>query len=58
MKHEGAPEGAAVPADDTGKTPRAIERPERPRLGGLSGKLLLLTVVFVMLSEVFIYVPS
>lgn len=58
MKHEGAPEGAAVPADDTGKTPRAIDRPERPRLGGLSGKLLLLTVVFVMLSEVFIYVPS
>ncbi|WP_150525166.1 sensor histidine kinase [Roseibium sediminis] len=28
------------------------------RLGGLSGKLLLLTVLFVMLSEVFIYVPS
>ena len=58
MKHEGAPEGAAVPSDDTGKRPRAIDRPERPRLGGLSGKLLLLTVVFVMLSEVFIYVPS
>jgi hypothetical protein len=27
-------------------------------LGGLSGKLLLLTVVFVMLSEVLIFVPS
>lgn len=25
---------------------------------GLSGKLLLLTVVFVMLAEVLIYVPS
>lgn len=28
------------------------------RVGGLSGKLLLLTVLFVMLAEVFIYVPS
>ncbi|SDT89317.1 HAMP domain-containing sensor histidine kinase [Stappia sp. ES.058] len=30
----------------------------RRRWGGLSGKLLLLTVVFVMLSEVLIFVPS
>lgn len=29
-----------------------------PRWGGLSAKLLLLTVLFVMLSEVMIYVPS
>ena len=29
----------------------------RPRLG-LSGKLLVLTVLFVMLAEVLIYVPS
>ena len=28
------------------------------RIGGLSGKLLILTVLFVMLAEVFIYVPS
>lgn len=28
------------------------------RVSGLSGKLLLLTVLFVMLAEVFIYVPS
>ncbi|MCY1707884.1 sensor histidine kinase [Pannonibacter sp. SL95] len=28
------------------------------RISGLSGKLLLLTVLFVMLAEVFIYVPS
>lgn len=27
-------------------------------LGGLSGKLLLLTIAFVMLAEIFIYVPS
>ncbi len=27
-------------------------------LGGLSGKLLLLTVAFVMLAEVLIFVPS
>ncbi len=30
----------------------------RRRKGGLSGKLLLFTVAFVMLSEIFIYVPS
>jgi len=30
----------------------------RGRWGGLSGKLLLLTVLFVMLSEVLIFVPS
>src|SRR5213080_973920 len=34
----------------------ATSRP-RPRLG-LSGKLLMLTVLFVMLAEVLIYVPS
>ncbi|MBD8892291.1 sensor histidine kinase [Roseibium litorale] len=28
------------------------------RLGGLSGKLLFLTIAFIMLSEIFIYVPS
>src|SRR5206468_6948122 len=32
-------------------------RPSRTRLG-LSGKLLLLTILFVMLAEVLIYVPS
>ena len=58
MKHEGAPEGAAVPTDDTGGQSGPGDRFDRHRLGGLSGKLLLLTVLFVMLSEVFIYVPS
>ncbi len=33
-----------------------VPRP-RPRLG-LSGKLLLLTILFVMIAEVLIYVPS
>src|SRR6266540_4731381 len=34
----------------------ATSRP-RPRMG-LSGKLLVLTILFVMLAEVLIYVPS
>src|SRR5436190_13672453 len=32
--------------------------PERTPRFGLSGKLLLLTILFVMIAEVFIYVPS
>ncbi|POF34489.1 sensor histidine kinase [Roseibium marinum] len=58
MKHEGAPHGSVVP-------PEGEEGPRKPgdsfgrySLGGLSGKLLLLTVVFVMLAEICIYVPS
>ena len=38
-----------------------VPEPESPARGlrlGLSGKLLLLTVVFVMLAEILIYVPS
>ncbi len=39
---------------------KAVEPPQqaRPVRVGLSGKLLLLTVVFVMVAEVLIYVPS
>src|SRR5947209_11219686 len=37
--------------------PVAAERARAPRLG-LSGKLLVLTVLFVMMAEVLIYVPS
>ena len=37
--------------------PAAEERP-RPGRFGLSSKLLLLTIVFVMVSEVLVYVPS
>lgn len=45
---------------------RQLETPKEPApapashhsFGGLSGKLLLLTVAFVMLAEIFIYVPS
>ena len=36
----------------------AATDPGRRRWGGLSGKLLLLTVVFVMLAEVLIFLPS
>ena len=38
-------------------TPGSAARAHGPRVG-LSGKLLLLTVLFVMLAEVLIYVPS
>src|SRR5436305_9602063 len=42
----------------TDRAPAATASPNaRPRLG-LSGKLLVLTVSFVMLAEVLIYVPS
>ena len=41
-------------AGQDGGTPRVT----RARWPGLSGKLLLLTVVFVMLAEILIYVPS
>ncbi|MCV0429164.1 MAG: HAMP domain-containing histidine kinase [Roseibium sp.] len=58
MKHEGAPEGAVVPSKDKDGQTVAGDSYGRYRYGGLSAKLLLLTVVFVMLAEVFIYVPS
>jgi signal transduction histidine kinase len=39
--------------------PAAADKPSRPRPHlGLSGKLLVLTLLFVMLAEVLIYVPS
>ncbi len=38
-------------------TREASQRPRRMRIG-LSGKLLFLTIVFVMVAEVLIYVPS
>src|SRR5437764_14554670 len=34
------------------------DKPGRAPRFGLSGKLLLLTILFVMIAEVFIYVPS
>lgn len=41
------------------KLPEARRQPAtKPRALRLSGKLLLLTLLFVMLAEVFIYVPS
>jgi signal transduction histidine kinase len=43
--------------DRSGRPSAGMPLPTRPRLG-LSGKLLILTVVFVMMSEVLIYVPS
>jgi signal transduction histidine kinase len=41
-------------------TDETVARPEpvRPAYFGLSGKLLVLTILFVMIAEVLIYVPS
>lgn len=44
-------------SDSVTGTVTAAERPQRRWLG-LSGKLMLLTLVFVMLAEVLIFVPS
>ena len=38
--------------------PAAVPEPVRPPRFGLSGKLLVLTILFVMIAEVLIYVPS
>src|SRR5262245_31382423 len=40
------------------EAPAAEAGPTRPSRFGLSGKLLVLTILFVMLAEVLIYVPS
>jgi len=61
MKHEGVPQGKADPSETRAGGMWSFwgrYRRRGYRLGGLSGKLLLLTIVFVMLAEVFIYVPS
>lgn len=58
MKHEGAPQGPAVPQEAANASAEPGDSFGQYRFGGLSGKLLLMTVLFVMLAEVFIYVPS
>ncbi|MEP2707765.1 MAG: HAMP domain-containing sensor histidine kinase [Roseibium sp.] len=61
MKHEGSPNGSLAPSTGPGKAPADLDADTRfghHRFGGLSGKLLLLTVLFVMVAEIFIYVPS
>ncbi|MTH97047.1 sensor histidine kinase [Roseibium sp. RKSG952] len=61
MKHEGPQKGASDPsaAKPGPLFPFLSGRRRRSRiLAGLSGKLLLLTVSFVMLAEVLIFVPS
>src|SRR4051794_30014108 len=42
----------------TTERPVAIQEPAPKGRFGLSGKLLVLTILFVMLAEVLIYVPS
>ncbi|MEE4011139.1 HAMP domain-containing sensor histidine kinase [Roseibium sp. FZY0029] len=58
MKHEGAPQGSVVPQELDATPVSRGESFGQYRFGGLSGKLLLMTVLFVMLAEVLIYVPS
>jgi len=58
MKHEGAPQGSVVPSNGEAGPVGSRDSFGRYRFGGLSGKLLLLTVAFVMLAEICIYVPS
>ncbi len=41
-----------------GSKPRLAQSGTRSIALGLSGKLLVLTILFVMLAEVLIYVPS
>src|SRR6476620_1722999 len=43
-----ASESSSIESNQSGRSPRF----------GLSGKLLLLTILFVMIAEVLIYVPS
>ena len=55
--------GKQVDATATHDAPVAIvetdnQGPRFGKLGGLSSKLLLMTILFVMLSEVFVFVPS
>ncbi|WP_374630763.1 sensor histidine kinase [Pannonibacter indicus] len=65
MKHEQPPTASGGATPPPGEGLPAVPPAPVPaggavwrRSAGLSGKLLLLTVLFVMLSEVFVYVPS
>ena len=55
MSYESGGKADLMTSDTTPQDERA--RTHAPRFG-LSGKLLLLTILFVMLAEVLIYVPS
>src|SRR5262249_57600565 len=49
----------AILKTENGTGPIKVEtRPTRKWRVGLSGKLLLLTILFVMVAEILIYVPS
>lgn len=59
-KGRDAPAGSG-PGNEPGNEPGNVGRSARRRLAwstGLSTKLLILTAVFVMLAEIFIYLPS
>jgi signal transduction histidine kinase len=51
------PRGRTQDMNETAPAAPATERARRPYFG-LSGKLLVLTLMFVMIAEVLIYVPS
>src|SRR5262249_52816429 len=53
------PKKEGTPTEPPAAAPAAAAAPARmPWASGLSGKLLVLTLMFVMLAEVLIYVPS
>src|SRR5437660_7286327 len=51
------PRGRTQDMNETASAAPATQRARRPYFG-LSGKLLVLTLLFVMVAEVLIYVPS
>src|SRR3984885_10269902 len=54
----GCPKWAGSEARRMSEETAAGPAPVRPPRFGLSGKLLVLTILFVMIAEVLIYVPS
>lgn len=59
MKHEGRQSGTLQKAEDPElKQVVSVAEADKTVAAGLSVKLLLLTIFFVMLAEVLIYVPS
>src|SRR4029078_11607096 len=54
------PRARSEPMSDESEIPSAGRRASRPGrfVPGLSGKLLILTILFVMVAEVLVFVPS
>src|SRR4029078_10291113 len=54
------PRARSEPMSDESEIPSAGRRASRPGrfVPGLSGKLLILTILFIMVAEVLVFVPS